>query len=59
MKQVERWYDVNVEYKVPTENLNFSGYVGKKEDVSQILKIMELTGLVHFKIEGRTIVVTK
>ena len=59
MKQVERWYDVDVAYQVPTENLNFSGYVGKKENVSQILKIMELTGLVHFKIEGRTITVTR
>lgn len=59
MKQVERWYDVDVEYQVPTENLNFSGYVGKKENVSQILKMMELTGLVHFKIEGRIITVTK
>ena len=59
MKQVERWYDVDVVYQVPTDNLNFSGYVGKKESVSQILKIMELTGLVHFKIEGRTITVTK
>jgi transmembrane sensor len=59
MKQVERWYDVDVIYQVSTEDLDFSGYVGKKEDVSQILKIMELTGLVHFKIQGRTIVVTK
>jgi transmembrane sensor len=59
MKQVERWYDVDVIYQVPTENLDFSGYVGKKENVSQILKIMELTGLVHFKIDGRTIIATK
>lgn len=59
MKQVERWYDVEVVYQVPTGNLNFSGYIGRKENVSRLLKIMELTGVVHFKIEGKTITVLK
>lgn len=59
MKQVERWYDVDIVYEVPVDNLDFSGHVGKKGNVSHILKIMELTGLVHFEIKGRTITVKK
>jgi ferric-dicitrate binding protein FerR (iron transport regulator) len=59
MQQVKRWYDVDVVYEIPTQNLNFSGFVGRKENVSQLLKIMELTGLVRFKVEGKKITVIK
>lgn len=59
MRQVKRWYDVDVTYQVNTQNLNFSGVVGRKESVSELLKIMELTGLVHFKIENKKIIVMK
>lgn len=59
MRQVSRWYDVDVDYELPTDELEFSGAVSRKDHVSEILKIMELTGLVHFKIEGKKITVTK
>lgn len=57
MREVSRWYDVDVVYEVPTDSLNFSGLVSAKENVSHLLKIMELAGL-HFKIEGKKITVT-
>jgi ferric-dicitrate binding protein FerR (iron transport regulator) len=59
MRQVSRWYDVDIRFEIPTNNLEFSGAVSRKDHVSEILKIMELTGLVHFKIEGKKITVTR
>jgi len=57
MRQVSRWYDVDINYKISTGGLHFSGVVSRKKNVSELLKIMELTGLVNFKIEGKTITV--
>ncbi len=57
MRQVARWYDVDINYNVPTGGLYFSGIVSRKKNVSELLKIMELTGLVNFQIEGKTITV--
>lgn len=56
MRQLERWYDVDVVYQdkgVKTQV--FSGNVSRFENASQVFSILELTGLVHFKIEGRRI----
>lgn len=59
MKMVERWYNVEVVYKgeIPTEE--FGGSVSRFDNVSKVLSILELTGNVHFKIEGRRIIVMK
>lgn len=58
MKQVARWYDVSIEYKTQhLNNKNFSGIVSRYSEVNALLERLELTGTVHFKIEGRTIVV--
>ncbi|MNL29054.1 hypothetical protein D3C87_1507260 [compost metagenome] len=56
MRQLERWYDVDVVYQdkgVKTQV--FSGNVSRFENASQVLSILELTGLVHFKVEGRRV----
>lgn len=60
MKKVERWYDVKVDFQEnDLRNKHFSGTVSRFGKVSQILKTLELTGSVHFKIEGRKIIVLK
>lgn len=51
MEQVERWYDVDVEYEDDVENKRFYGKVSRSDDLSELLKNMELTGIVHFKIQ--------
>ena len=58
MRKVSKWYDVDVSYeKGINENLIFSGLVSRSRNISAILSNMELTGKVHFKIEGRRIIV--
>lgn len=58
MQEVARWYDVVIQYKTHNlENENYSGIVSRYSNVSELLKRLEMTGTVHFKIEGRIITV--
>ncbi|MCU0387934.1 MAG: FecR domain-containing protein [Chitinophagaceae bacterium] len=56
MRQVSRWYDVDVQYMGKISNKTFSGIVSRDNDISEVLKIMQTAG-VKFKIEGKTIMV--
>jgi ferric-dicitrate binding protein FerR (iron transport regulator) len=57
MRKVSRWYDVDVEYSGKVDEGSFGGTVSRFKSVSGILKSLELTGTVHFKLEGRRITV--
>lgn len=56
MRQISRWYDVEVVYKGTISIDTFTGIVSRNSNVSEVLSLMEDSG-VHFKIEGRKIVV--
>lgn len=60
MRKVARWYDVEVVYagRVPKQE-TFSGTVSRFDDVGKVLRRLELTGEVTFKINGRKITVLK
>lgn len=61
MRKIARWYDVDIVYgdDAPTE-LELGGWVSRSKNISAVLKIMESTGKVHFKIEKeRRVIVTK
>lgn len=57
MRKIERWYDVEVIYAGDFKGSTFEGSVSRFRNVSEILRKFELTGNVHFKIEGRRITV--
>lgn len=60
MKQVARWYDVSVTYDDDALRKQiFSGTLSRFKNISQLLEVLEATGSVHFKIEGRRISVMK
>jgi transmembrane sensor len=56
MRQISRWYDVEIVYEGKIPAGHFSGLVSRANDISQVLKIMQAAG-VRFKIEGRKVVV--
>jgi transmembrane sensor len=59
MKRVARWYDVNIIYhNNQVKQELFSGRVSRAQNVSEVLKMLTLTGAAQFKIEGRNIIVT-
>jgi ferric-dicitrate binding protein FerR (iron transport regulator) len=57
MQQIARWYDLEVEYRGKPSNSRFGGIYSRNKDINELLKGLELTGLVHFKIEGRRVIV--
>jgi len=56
MTQIERWYDARIIYKAKTKQL-FNATILRKEPLVKILKLLELNGYVHFKIENKIIYV--
>jgi hypothetical protein len=56
MRQISRWYNVDIEYKGKI-NQRFWGSISKDVNVSSVLKILEATGGVKFKVEGNKIMV--
>ncbi|MFA4869628.1 MAG: FecR domain-containing protein [Pedobacter sp.] len=59
MEEISRWYDVDFELHGDIENKTFGGTVSRFSDIREVLNVLELTGAIHFKIEGRRIIVTK
>ncbi len=57
MRQLERWYDVEVQYigKVPDEH--FTGKLPRNTNLSNVLKILSMSEI-QFKIEGKKIIIT-
>ena len=52
MRQVSRWYDVNIQYEGNVTQEKFVGTISRFNDVAQILDVLQLTGAVHFKTEN-------
>ncbi|WP_316817404.1 FecR family protein [Pedobacter nyackensis] len=58
MKQLERWYDVKVDYSTIPET-HYDGFISKNVNLSEVLRRLEVTGNLKFKIENKTIKVYK
>lgn len=56
MRQLTRWYDVEVEYRGDVPQQIFGGDIERSLSLAQVLKLLEKSG-VHFKIENRKIIV--
>jgi ferric-dicitrate binding protein FerR (iron transport regulator) len=56
MRQIARWYDVEINYEGKVTKDKFVGDISRNSNVSEVLKILELNK-VHFKIEGKKITV--
>ncbi|WP_177192341.1 FecR family protein [Chitinophaga arvensicola] len=56
MRQIARWYDVDVVYEgaIPQQ---FVGKIPRSMNLPDVLKILESTGWVHFRVEGKKITV--
>lgn len=56
MRQIARWYNVEVVFEGKISKETFSGIVDRKSNISQVLTIMEQAGI-RFHIEGRKIII--
>jgi ferric-dicitrate binding protein FerR (iron transport regulator) len=57
MRQIARWYDVDIEYSGEIPSNEFNGSISRAEYARKILDALERTGNVHFSLEGRKIIV--
>jgi transmembrane sensor len=58
MREVARWYDVEIVYEEKV-NQKFNGKIPRSMSAMNVFKVLEETGGVHFKIEGKKVVVSK
>jgi len=57
MRQVARWYDVEVEFKGDVSNDGFSGKVPRSVPLSRLMKVLEQSEI-NFKVEGKKITIS-
>lgn len=57
MRQLSRWYDVDIYYSEPVTEQHYTGSIRREVNISQVLHMLELAGGVEFTITGKKIVV--
>lgn len=57
MRQIARWYDVEIKYVGPVTKDKFGGSIPRDATLSQVLHALEQS-LVHFTIRGKQVIVT-
>lgn len=60
MRKIARWYDMDIIYddSVP-DNMESGGWISRDKPLSAVLKSIESSGLVKFRVEGRRIYVMR
>jgi ferric-dicitrate binding protein FerR (iron transport regulator) len=58
MKQLSRYYNVDVEYEGDVPDKKFGGMINRNKNLNEVLNVLELSG-VHFRVEGNKIIVLK
>jgi len=55
MREVERWYDVELVYEGTMPTDEFTGFISNEVNISGVLKILEQSGGVKFSVKGKKI----
>ena len=56
MRQVERWYDIDVVYEGKIPQRTFTGGIERSARLSELLRLLEVSK-VKFRIEGKKLIV--
>lgn len=59
MRKLARWYNIDVAYQGAVSADGINGKISKYKNISQVLKALEATKTVRFKVEGRRVIVMK
>lgn len=57
MKQISRWYNVDIEFAGPISKESFTGRISRDRNLDQVLQIVQNSKSVHLTFEGRRIMV--
>ncbi|SKA41617.1 protein of unknown function [Chitinophaga eiseniae] len=58
MQQLARWYDIEPVFEGNMAGKDFSGTISRGSAIREVLNMLELTEDIHFKIEGRKVIVS-
>lgn len=60
MRKIARWYNVDIVYEASVpQNMKSGGWISRTKTLSAVLKHIESSGQVHFRVEGRLVYVAK
>lgn len=59
MRQLERWYDVEIVFEGEIPDRPLVGGTFRNEQLSEVLHTLELSGVAHFRIEGTRVYVSR
>jgi len=57
MRKLARWYDIDVRYEGKRSAELFNGTISRNNNISVILKALNSTNTMQFKVEGRRIII--
>lgn len=57
MHKLSRWYNIEVLYEGGITEEGFNGTISRSTTINDVLKMLEKTKTVHFKVEGRRVTV--
>jgi ferric-dicitrate binding protein FerR (iron transport regulator) len=59
MRQIARWYNVTIVYEHAPEDLRIRAAISRNRNISAVLQLIQETGKVKFKVEGRTVTISE
>lgn len=59
MRKLARWYDIEVVYQGEVAPIGFWAQISKNKKLSEVLASIETTNSIHFKIEGKKVIVSQ
>lgn len=57
MRQLQRWYDIDVKYEGPASPLLYGGEMQVSLSLAQVIEVLHTMGI-HCRLEGKTVTVT-
>ncbi|TDQ79267.1 FecR family protein [Sphingobacterium yanglingense] len=59
MRQIARWYDVDVTYLQPVDDVTFTGSISRFDNIQDVLRKLALTDRIKFETQERRIMVKR
>ncbi|WP_437918102.1 FecR family protein [Sphingobacterium sp. LRF_L2] len=59
MRMISRWYDVDIKYDGEISKELYYAKISRFDNMNKLLKLLEKAQGIHFKVEGRTVIVSK
>lgn len=57
-QELERWYDIDFHFDGDLSQKHFTGRISKNESTAEVLRMLELTDAISFKIEGKNVTIS-